>query len=209
MTFTIIRIDISQEWFDKFSQILNTYKNTLITDFNAHHTSWRCFKSDCPGRVLLSITDVNVILINNGIINNGNPTLLTPSRTNKSVIDITITSANLAPLCEITTESDTFDSDFPNIVIGGFSCLWHVFLYKLILDTNKANKLYHYLLSISEEFFSKISIDSSEAYEYFADHLRNFTRLLFSKKQRLHRSIRFPLTGRVLLGERKNVPRSF
>ena len=142
--------------------------------------------------------------------NNGNPTLLTPSRTNKSVIDITITSANLAPLCEITTESDTFDSDFPNIVIGGFSCLRHVFLYKLILDTNKANKLYHYLLSISEEFFSKISILTllrhMNILQIIYETLRD---CYFPKSNDFTGQSQLPLTGRVLLGERKNVPRSF
>ncbi|KYQ50121.1 hypothetical protein ALC60_10814 [Trachymyrmex zeteki] len=159
-------------------------------DFNAYHISWGCFKSDRLVRALLNMVDVNRACI----MNDGSPTLLTPPGTNKSVIDITIISADLAPLCETTTELVILGSNhFPiNITIGGFSYLRHVFLYKLILDTDKANKLYHCLLSISEEFFSKVPMDSTEAYEYFADHLRNFTRLLFPEKQRFPRSVLTP-----------------
>jgi len=138
-------------------------------------------------------------------MNNGNPKLFTPPGINKSVID-TITSADLAPLYEIPTESDIFDSNFPiNIAIGSFSCPRHVFLYKLILDTDKANKLYHYLLFTSEKFFNKIPMNSTETYKYFADHLRNLTRLLFPEKQRLPRSVPAPSEGRILLDGWKNV----
>jgi len=71
-------------------------------------------------------------------MNNSIVILLTSPETNKSVIDITIIFTNLAPLCEITTESDTFGSDhFPINITIGFSCLRLLlsmsFLYKLIL----------------------------------------------------------------------------
>jgi len=115
--------------------------------------------------------------------------LLTPPGSNKSVIDITITSANLALLWNHYWIGHLWQWSLPyQYNIGGFSCLRYVFLYKLIFDTDKANKLHHYLLSTSEEFFSKVPMDSTEIYEYFADHLRSLTRLLFPEKQ-LPRSV--------------------
>ncbi|EGI65381.1 hypothetical protein G5I_06147 [Acromyrmex echinatior] len=154
-------------------------------DFNAHHISWECSKSDHSDRALLSMIDINGACI----MNDGNPTLLTPSETNKSVSHF----CRFAPLCEIITELETFWHFLMlmaiNIAISGSSSLRRVFLYKLILDTDKANKLHHYVLSTSEEFFSKVPMDCIEAYEYFADHLRSLMKSLFPEKQRLLRSI--------------------
>jgi len=87
------------------------------------------------------------------ITNDGNPTLLTLLGSNKSIIDIIITSIDLAPLCEITTESDIFGSNhYPQH--NHWRLLLSFYKYKLILNTDKANKLHHYLLSTSEEFFN-------------------------------------------------------
>ncbi|NEV49196.1 hypothetical protein EUZ93_01570 [Wolbachia pipientis] len=114
-----------QIWFEDISRLFTTAKKILIVgDFNAHHTAWGGSKTDRVSRMLLNAMD-NVQAY---IVNDGKPTLLTAPGTNRSVIDITIASADLAVACEVITEEDTGDSDHfsVNISIGGSFSFRHV-----------------------------------------------------------------------------------
>ena len=147
---------ISQEWYNKLSQIFNKYKNTfIIGDFNAHP-------------LLLQIR-----LSRQGTSKHGRckwslhygsyPTLLTSLETNKSVL--------------ISPYFCRFDATMWNHYWIGHLWQWSLLLstclFIQINPTDKADKLYHYLLSTSEEFFSKVSINSTEAWKIFC---RSFTK---------------------------------
>lgn len=187
-----------QDWFDKISQMLMTARKVLVVgDFNAHHAAWGCTISDRAGRMLLNTMDE----VQACIINDGKSTLLTAPGSNKSVIDITIASAELAVACEVVTDEDTGGSDhFPlNISIDDSLGLRHVFLHKLTLDKSKEKMLYSRLTSTSDAFFREVPKDAVGAYEFFAEHLRSATRSLLPEKSHLPRMVPAP-------SERKHPP---
>ncbi|XP_018373152.1 PREDICTED: RNA-directed DNA polymerase from mobile element jockey-like [Trachymyrmex cornetzi] len=116
------------------------------------------------------------------IINDGKSTFLTPPGSNKSAIDVSIASADLAPLCEVVTEEDTGGSDHFPISIGGSPDLRHIFSYRLALNGRDAKMYYSSLFSSSKEFFKELPEETIEAYEFFADHLKSTARSLLPEK---------------------------
>ncbi|KYN10136.1 hypothetical protein ALC57_17731 [Trachymyrmex cornetzi] len=172
------------------SALQHPSKVLIVGDFNAHHITWGCSNSDRHGRILLSVMDD----VHACIINDGKPTFLTPPGSNKSAIDVSIASADLAPLCEVVTEEDTGGSDhYPiQITIGGSLGLRHIFSYRLALNGRDAKMFYSSLFSSSKEFFKEIPEETIEAYEFFADHLRNTARSLLSEKMHYLRTVLAP-----------------
>ncbi|XP_011685485.1 PREDICTED: uncharacterized protein LOC105448537 [Wasmannia auropunctata] len=114
-------------------ELANTYNNILfVDDFNAHHSSWGCGKTDAVGRNLADVLDS----LNMVITNNRSPTLLTPPGFAVSIIDLAIVSAFLAPFCTFGNSPDTAGSDhFPIAIHLGVDLAQKKrFLYKIRLD---------------------------------------------------------------------------
>jgi len=64
-------------------------------DFNAHHSWWGCDYEDQAGRMLSHLFDsYNLITINDG-----QPILLLLPNSRRSIIDLVVVPASLAPLC--------------------------------------------------------------------------------------------------------------
>ncbi|KYQ58108.1 hypothetical protein ALC60_02915 [Trachymyrmex zeteki] len=100
----------------------------ILGDFNAHHPVWGCKRhSLASGRLLAAVEEIDLI-----ILNEGTPTLLHPSPNAVSVIDLVIASPQLAPLCDVSVQSDTHGSDhYPVITaLGARACLRSKFCYR-------------------------------------------------------------------------------
>ncbi|EFN73340.1 hypothetical protein EAG_08508, partial [Camponotus floridanus] len=75
---------------------ISTLGQIIITgDFNAHHTSWGCTRSDSM-RASLFESSQNSSLFP---INDGTPTYISYSIHSSSVIDLTFVSSGLIPYC--------------------------------------------------------------------------------------------------------------
>lgn len=85
------------EWYRRVSQTLSVFKYTLVVgNFNAHNTLWGCPRTDGPGKALQGAVNNS----NACVMNDGNPTFLTPPGSNRSVINIITATVSLAPLCD-------------------------------------------------------------------------------------------------------------
>ncbi|XP_011069290.1 PREDICTED: uncharacterized protein LOC105155087 [Acromyrmex echinatior] len=83
----------------------------FVGDFNAHHAAWGCSSTDRAGRSLLNAVEG----INGCIVHDERSTLLLPPNSGISVIDLIITTLNIAPLCEdaLTASTDSFSNSLP------------------------------------------------------------------------------------------------
>jgi len=100
-------------WEELFSSI-PTFGQIIITgDYNAHHTSWGCNRSDPMGNSLFnSSQDFSL-----SIINDGSPTYISYFIHSSSVIDLTFVSSGLVPFCSWRSFDDSLGSDhIPSII---------------------------------------------------------------------------------------------
>lgn len=81
-------------------------------DFNAHHHTW-CNRTDTRGDALMDVFDSANLFV----LNNGNPTRLTPPNAQTSAVDITATSPNLSFYCKWDTDSEPYGSDHYPILL--------------------------------------------------------------------------------------------
>lgn len=96
------------DWNSIFSQA--TPPCVIGGDFNAHNALWGSSKNDNIGNQILNVVD-NLGLV---ILNNGNATRLQHPSQEKSVVDITMSSSDLANKISWDTYADTLGSDhFP------------------------------------------------------------------------------------------------
>ena len=83
-------------------------------DFNVHHTSWGSSFSNREGTALLdSLEEDNLV-----VLNDGNPTRLTPPNSLKSAVDLTLCSPSLAPLFTSKVSNESLGSDHFVILIN-------------------------------------------------------------------------------------------
>jgi len=76
--------------------IFKDYSKVLISgDFNAHHSWWGCEYEDKAGRMLAHLFDAYNLIP----INDSQPTIFLSPNSRRSIIDLLVTSSNLAPLC--------------------------------------------------------------------------------------------------------------
>lgn len=89
----------------------------LVGDLNAHHHAWNCANSDKFGEDLINLIELNNI----NILNDGNPTRFSFPLTSQSVIDLSLASSQLAPICNVRTLDDQLGSDhFPISILIAF-----------------------------------------------------------------------------------------
>ncbi|XP_011699453.1 PREDICTED: RNA-directed DNA polymerase from mobile element jockey-like [Wasmannia auropunctata] len=106
-------IDVSSVLHDSI-EVQGIKIRSACRDFNAHHSSWGCGKTDVVGRNLLDTLDrLNLV-----ITNNRSPTLLTPPGSAVWIIDLAIASAYFVPFCTFLSLPDTAGSDHFPIAIG-------------------------------------------------------------------------------------------
>jgi len=107
----------------------------FIGNYNAHHSHWGCSNTDHAGKLVLALIENHYACI----LNDQRPTLFLPSNSGLSVIDLTIATANMAPLCEVCTEEDTWGSDHYSITvrIGISLVLRQWYAYKINLNTKE------------------------------------------------------------------------
>ena len=82
----------------------------LVGDFNSHHNSWNCEKSDKDGEVLLTAIDASGLLIQNS----DTLTHIDVARNKKSNLDLIISSFDVSGLIDYQVFDETLGSDhFP------------------------------------------------------------------------------------------------
>jgi len=151
-----------------FQFLFNNFNRVLISgDLNAHHSWWGCDYED--QRMLSHLFDsYNLVTINDG-----QPTLLLPPNSRRSIIDLVVVPASLAPLCYSYTDLDSAGSDhFPVFtVIGGTPPKKCKFKYKLKIN-KKDIRLLNHNLSVSFDKFADISPDTIHAYSQLDNHIK-------------------------------------
>jgi len=121
-----------------------------------------CKYENSAGENLSHVIDNhNLIILNNRSFS----TFLHPT-SKHSIIDLTLISEEIAPLCNSYVGFDTLGSDhFPIFTtIGGKFCFRNIFLYKLKMSNKDLALLYQYLLSNIDNLKSNISEDPLVAY---------------------------------------------
>ncbi|KAH9636876.1 hypothetical protein HF086_010657 [Spodoptera exigua] len=149
-------------------------------DFNAHHIAFGCVSTKGRGQQLYDISDeLDLCLLNDGSFTTNNR-----PNCNPSAIDITFTSAVLAPLCDWTVHDDSMGSyHFPTITnltlaVNKYQTNPPIekFLYK------KADWVKY--CEISETLFNDINVDTEnplKSYNTFCNRLSSLKLLCIPK----------------------------
>jgi len=93
------------------SFILEKYKNVIFSgDINVHHPWWGCDYEDNAGKIFSRLIDAhNLIVLNDRL-----PTVFLHPNARRSVIDLVLVSASLAPQCHSFIDHNAAKSDhFP------------------------------------------------------------------------------------------------
>lgn len=161
-------------WENLLNSIPSSSRILITGDFNAHHTSWGCHRSDGISKSLFSTTqDFSLFSINDG-----SPTFISRPSQAPSVIDLTFVSANLSPFCSWNLFNDSLNSDhIPTIISinhpvnsGSF------FSHKLSTAGINWNHFYFSLHSQLPHLASQINNDSIselDKYEIFLSTVKN------------------------------------
>ncbi|KYN12202.1 hypothetical protein ALC57_15634 [Trachymyrmex cornetzi] len=169
--------------------VLHSTKHFLILgDFNAHHSAWGCRRRSVAGvRLLRAVEEMDLVILNDG----GTPTLLHPSPGAFSVIDLVIASPQLAPLCEVSMEADTYGSDhYPIItILGAQVCLTSRFRYRISLSKQQLQLYYHNLSTKANSLSSRNREDVLELYDSFVNDVLTEARDFLPEDKRFPRSI--------------------
>lgn len=155
------------DWNNIFSQCSNPL--LIGGDFNAHNTLWGSFKNDSVGQQILNSIDTIDLII----LNSGGKTRLTAPGVNKSVVDITMASPNLAGRASWNVCADTLGSDhFPILINLTANLSFNNIIYpKSKWNTDKANwTLYEDILQ-TEFQNPPLGIPPSEKYKFFIENI--------------------------------------
>jgi hypothetical protein len=79
----------------------------ICGDFNSHNKLWGSKSTDANGRAVEDVLDEHNLVL----LNDGSSTRLDPSSLNESVIDLTLSTSNLAVNCEWQVTGDYLGSD--------------------------------------------------------------------------------------------------
>ncbi|KYN28491.1 hypothetical protein ALC57_02103 [Trachymyrmex cornetzi] len=153
---------------------LTEFNLLLMTgDFNAHHPNWGCTsRSGAGNRLLKTIEEFDLV-----ILNDGSSTLIHHSAQN-SVIDLSLSSPVLAPICSSHVLDDTFGSDhFPICTkINVKPCYSKKFCYKLKLNKDQLTTLNYMLRNSVNEISGKETLDVTSQYNLFVEHVQSTAR---------------------------------
>ncbi|TGZ38134.1 hypothetical protein DBV15_09986 [Temnothorax longispinosus] len=104
---------VQNTWRDLFSLVGSREYFLLMGDINAHHPYWGATRVNSAGSCIVDILDQYPLKL----INADLPTYIPPPGITPSLLDLTICSSNLAPLCESLTLRDTMGSDYRPIIV--------------------------------------------------------------------------------------------
>ncbi|KYN06625.1 hypothetical protein ALC62_02419, partial [Cyphomyrmex costatus] len=162
--------DTPMQFYDSLMGYITARGNcVLMGDFNAHHSHWGCSTSDRAGnRILAACENASIC-----ILSDLRPSLLLPPSSGHSVIDLILTTSDIAPLCEVSTEIDTWGSDhFPiRVEVGINPSQRKRFAYKLNLNNQE---LKNFAVALDDSFVSfakDLPPDSREAYSSLSEHI--------------------------------------
>jgi len=170
-------------WEELFNSIPTSGQMIITGDFNAHHTSWGCNRSDPTGTSLFnSSQDFSFFPLNDG-----SPTFISYSIHSSSVIDLTFVSPDLAPYCSWNSYDDSLGSDhIPSIVTIDHPIQTRSF-FTHKLRTSKINK--KLLLTSFSRSFPLLSaqlasgISPIEKYFIFCNFLKDIVVSLLSEQK--------------------------
>ncbi|XP_039315310.1 uncharacterized protein LOC120359924 [Solenopsis invicta] len=174
--------------FNRLLELQDKFQLTLlIGDFNCHHIHWYNAYDDGPGRSLAKAIELH----NYVILNEMSPTLMTAPGSRDSIIDLSLSSHKLAPLCLSQTLSDTWGSDhFPlTIQINGPIKQAKKFIYKWPLSEEQLKIFYALCLKNPIKLEDLSGSNSCEKYIAFVNHIRNILFDLIPEEQRFPRTI--------------------
>jgi len=162
------------------------YKNIIITrDINAHHLWWGCDYEGSAGKIFSRLIDSYDLVIANDCL----PTILLPSNSKKSVIDLVLITPSFAAPCNSIITQDIFRSDhFPLITNIGGSFKNKTFVYKLKTTKKDIILLNLKLSKTFSKFVPTIFDNPSTLYHQFEQHIRQHLYSLFPPGARLPRS---------------------
>ena len=96
-----------------YGNIFNKEENKIILgDLNAHSTLWHSKNTTGRGKIIEKLIEENDLIA----LNDNTPTYIHHTGTN-SILDLAITSANIAHKCSISTQADTWGSDHYPILL--------------------------------------------------------------------------------------------
>jgi len=147
---------------------------------------WGCKYESSAGKILSHVIDShNLIILNDRSF----PTFLHPT-SKHSIIDLTLVSEEIAPLCNSYIGFDALGSDHLPIftTIGGKFCFRNIFLYKLKMNSKDLASLYQYLSNNIDNLKSSLSEDPLVTYTQTEQHIKNHLYSFFPPKSRLPRS---------------------
>ena len=164
----------SNDWAHIFNQTSSPC--VIGGDFNAHNGTWGSSKNDNTGsQILNSADDLGLV-----ILNNGSSTRLERPRQQKSVVDISLCSSDIASKMTWTIGTDTLGSDhFPivmNLLTNNF------FMNEKILPKSKWNidkaDWTLYTASIKEDFENLPSMNNTqEKYNFLLEAINKAAEL--------------------------------
>jgi len=171
--------------YNVYSQLIRVLSNkcrkfVILGDFNAHHSWWGCSFDDSFGKILSNVIDTHRLIILN---DRTSPTLFHPTARH-SIIDLVISSEDLAAFCSSYVGHDTFGSDhFPifTSIVGSFK-LESRFLYKLNLSSKDLTFLHHSLYNSLVHLKNSLSNSCIPAYTALEQHIRKHLYSLFPSK---------------------------
>lgn len=154
-----------------WNKIFNLLDGTGLIggDFNAHHNAWGSYKINPKGAQILDTLEDNDLVL----LNTGEPTRITRNG-NKSAVDLTFSSPNIAIHCSWNILEDVMGSDhFPLIIEVNNSLNYHCeesYRPKTKWNLRKANwEQYHHTADIFFDHNITIKQDIDAKYNFFVD----------------------------------------
>lgn len=194
---TILSIYLSRSSHAILNEVNNLFANLsrpflVLGDFNCHHQSWGSDISNSDGIYLVDILHENNLCV----LNTGAPTRRTKPNENKSAVDLSICTPNLASSFSWFPHPYTYGSDhFPLIISSPIRCPpTHIRNPRLKYKLDNADwaTFKHHVESKISELPEIVRGDETNASLALASCLINVADLLFPVKKKSSRAIPFP-----------------
>ncbi|KMQ82042.1 rna-directed dna polymerase from mobile element jockey, partial [Lasius niger] len=144
----------------------------LLGDFNSHHQTWGCPRTDKEGETLLT----SALKASYTCLNDGSPTFLTGSSQTGSAIDLTFVSLAMLGLCEWTVLDDAYLSDhFPTAISFNSLAIGRKFFSHKLKHSKTADEQFvtnlHSSLGSLRDLVIDPELSPVQKYDGFVEHL--------------------------------------
>ena len=158
------------EWKSIFQNLNSIDNNIIVGDFNAHHVSWNCTRTDKNGENLLECLEVLDLFIHN--LNS----VTHIDSTSQSNIDLVISNHNVVDKIESIVHDDTWGSDhYPIFIIFNVEkCLYKKKSFKIRSTRTDWNQVIDKLKNSYEDFLS-VEYDSMPADQKYSKFVKIVT----------------------------------